>query len=130
MIRRCDETSDKDYPKYGGRGIRVCTQWYDFWTFVSDVGERPSELHQLDRYPDNDGGYEPGNVRWATLVENNNNKRNNANVQYKGEWYTVTQLAQKVNMSDGTLHSRIFRLGWSVERAVETPVRGIRRWDC
>ncbi|HEY4451018.1 MAG TPA: hypothetical protein VGN13_05440 [Solirubrobacteraceae bacterium] len=62
------------YANYGGRGIRICSRWDDFALFAVDVGEKPSPEHTLDRI-DNDGGYEPGNVRWATPAEQQRNRR-------------------------------------------------------
>lgn len=68
MKRRCSDASRDDYPAYGGRGISVCERWKVFWNFVSDMGPKPSPEHTLDRI-NNDGNYEPGNVRWATIAE-------------------------------------------------------------
>lgn len=74
MKRRCMNVDHPEYPRYGGRGISVCPQWQsNFWRFVLDVGERPAG-HSLDRI-DNDGNYEPGNVRWATPTEQSRNQR-------------------------------------------------------
>jgi hypothetical protein len=73
MKRRCDRPNHPDYPIYGGRGIRYCDKWPDFNQFYADVGPRPSPQHQLDRIDPN-GNYEPGNVRWATPIEQANNK--------------------------------------------------------
>ena len=65
-----------DYKNYYGRGIRICARWLEsFENFLADVGPRPSPKHSLDRYPDNDGNYEPGNVRWATATEQRINQR-------------------------------------------------------
>lgn len=64
------------YPYYGGRGITLCERWNDFATFLADVGFRPSASHSLDRI-DNNEGYRPDNVRWATRKEQSRNRRNN-----------------------------------------------------
>jgi len=81
MIRRCRNPKDKSYLYYGGRGIRVCQRWQKFRNFLEDMGPKPSPFHMLDRV-NNDGNYEPGNVRWATPAESNRNRRprNNAKV--------------------------------------------------
>lgn len=75
MGRRCYNHKNQHYKDYGGRGISVCEQWRNsFETFLQDVGLRPTNKHTLDRI-DNDGNYQPGNVRWATQKEQSANKR-------------------------------------------------------
>lgn len=72
---RCNNKNDKDYRNYGARGIKVCKRWSDnFYDFVRDMGLKPSTAHSLDRYPDNDGNYDPSNCRWATIVQQNRNR--------------------------------------------------------
>lgn len=76
MKQRCLNPRNNSYHKYGGRGIKICERWQDsFEAFLEDVGKRPSMAHTLDRFPDNDGNYESGNVRWATIDQQANNKR-------------------------------------------------------
>lgn len=74
MIQRCNNTANKDYKYYGGRGISVCKEWLSFERFLADMGECPDNL-TIDRFPNNDGNYEPSNCRWATMAQQNLNKR-------------------------------------------------------
>ena len=77
MVRRCTQPTNPKWHRYGGRGIRVCDRWLDVRAFVEDIekmiGPRPEGM-SLDRWPDNDGNYEPGNVRWATAGEQTANR--------------------------------------------------------
>lgn len=85
MIQRCTNPRVLDYPRYGGRGIKVCEQWREsFERFLHDTGPRPSIRHTLDRYPNKNGHYEPGNCRWATVDEQSHNRSDNIWVSYKG----------------------------------------------
>jgi hypothetical protein len=82
MKERCLRPLHKSFARYGGRGIKVCDRWLNgeggksgFECFLVDMGLRPSMNHSIDRYPDNDGNYEPGNCRWATTAEQHWNQR-------------------------------------------------------
>ena len=77
VVRRCNNPEDKDYPRYGGKGITVCDRWLDYTAFAADMGE-PPEGHTLDRI-DNSGGYNPENCRWATFAQQIRNSRHHAN---------------------------------------------------
>lgn len=95
MRARCANPKNPDYKSYGGRGISVCERWQDFSIFLSDMGERPSKNHSLDRI-DNDGNYEPGNVRWATIQEQaSNTSRSVAVVRSDGaQFRTITEAGE------------------------------------
>ena len=75
MKRRCTDPKYKDYINYGARGIMVDARWNDFWVFVSDMGDRPSNRHSIGRI-NNDGHYTPSNCRWETAKEQARNRRN------------------------------------------------------
>lgn len=83
---RCRCETDAAWKNYGGRGIQMCERWFNsFEAFLEDVGPRPSPEHSLDRYPDNNGNYEPGNVRWATNLEQQANTRRKRLEQFSAE---------------------------------------------
>jgi hypothetical protein len=78
MKTRCTNPKAKSWKDHGGRGIRVCEEWMnDFVAFRDHIGPMPTPLHTVDRI-NNDGNYEPGNVRWATQSEQMNNTRRSA----------------------------------------------------
>lgn len=74
MNARCGNPKNPNFRYYGGRGIRVCERWSVFENFLADMGRRPGREYSIDRYPDNNGNYEPGNCRWATASQQNRNK--------------------------------------------------------
>ena len=77
MKERCYNVKNKRYPEWGGRGIRVCDRWlgkYGFVNFLEDLGLRPTPQHTIDRI-DNDGDYEPDNVKWSTKTEQSFNRK-------------------------------------------------------
>jgi hypothetical protein len=113
---------------YGGRGITVCAEWANsFERFYGDVGSRPSEIHSLDRV-DNDGNYEPGNVRWATRKEQANNTRSNRSLTFDGRTQHVSEWATELGIPHSTIHTRLTR-GETVESALSTTRMPGRRRD-
>jgi hypothetical protein len=126
MLSRCRNAKVPNYPQYGGRGIAVCDRWLDFMNFYSDMGPRPSKQHSLDRIK-NSGGYEPGNCRWATDLEQMRNTRYNRNLTFNGQTKCISEWAEIAGMGFGTLYHRLYRYGWSVERALTTPIKRAKR---
>lgn len=121
MRARCNNHKDRDYPKYGGRGIIVCPEWNNsFIKFYKDMGEKPSKTHSLDRI-DVNGNYEKKNCRWATMVQQNNNKTTNHIIFYKGKRKTLTEWSRIFNINTSTLINRINR-GWSIHKTFTYPV--------
>lgn len=126
MLNRCNNKKSVSYPSYGGRGIVVCERWQDSSLFLEDMGQRPSAIHTLDRR-DNDGPYCKSNCRWATPTEQAYNRRNNVLWIHAGEALPVKQWSMRTGIPLATLVTRRFN-GWSVERALTTPVRINRRY--
>ena len=121
MIQRCHSPNDPGYPYYGACGLSVCEAWREsFDVFIQDVGPRPSSRHTIERI-DNDRDYEPGNVRWATMKEQSNNKRSNVRLEYKGETLTISQWSARTGIPANTIQNRVRKRGWTVERALTTP---------
>ncbi len=128
MKLRCFRRQHIQYPDYGGRGITVCPQWVNsFPSFFKHIGPKPSKDHCLDRI-DNDGSYEPGNVKWSTRVESNNNTRGNKKIKYLG---VEMKLAEAIRLSKssvalGTIRQRLNR-GWPADEALGVP--RLKRWN-
>ena len=118
MISRCENPNQNHYDRYGGRGIKVCEEWHDFWNFVKwsdSIGVRPDGF-TLDRI-DNDGNYEPNNCRWANWNTQTTNKSSNVYIEYNGISKTMIEWCNDLNIHPHTLQNRIKR-GWSIERAL------------
>ena len=117
MISRCTNPNHKSYSDYGGRGISVCDRWVNSVdNFISDMGFRPSDKHQIDR-EDNDKGYSLENCRWVTATENARNKRDTVMLTINGTKKPMTEWAEQTSTAIKTIEARVKR-GWSHERAV------------
>ncbi len=127
MRSRCQDHNSRSFQQYGGRGITVDPRWESFELFLKDMGPKPSSEHSLDRYPDNNGPYSPDNCRWATRLEQANNKRNNRELTFHGRSMNISQWAREVGMSEDTLERRINLLKWPIEKALTKPVRDCGR---
>lgn len=115
MVQRCSNSDLAGWGNYGGRGITVCERWLKFENFLADMGERPKGT-SIDRYPNNDGNYEPGNARWANRSEQNENTRAVRYITFNGESLSLSGWSRRLGIGVGTLGNRLDR-GWSLERA-------------
>ncbi len=109
MHGRCSCPNDKGYMRYGARGIRVCQEWSGpggFQRFYDHVGDKPTPYHSIGRI-DNDGNYEPGNVRWEDDIQQANNKSTNVVVPHNGELKTIAQWARESGLARATLSYRL-----------------------
>ncbi len=105
---RCFNPNTQEWERYGGRGITVCDRWKEsFKNFYEDMGPKPSNLHSLDRI-DNDGNYEPGNCRWATVEEQVYNRSTKRMVELPdGRSVTTKEAMKELDLKKGTLFSRL-----------------------
>lgn len=125
--RTCDP-NNKDWNNYGGRGIKCCERWlHSFEAFLEDMGECPSTKHSIERV-DHNGNYDPSNCVWATMKQQNRNRRNNRIVLYRGTSMPLAQACEEAGAGVDwhKARNRIERHGWAVDRAVEQGSNGRR----
>ena len=121
MKSRCYSPTNKDFPRYGKRGIRVCQRWLkSFAAFVADMGPRPSPLHSVERKR-NAGNYTPSNCHWALPKAQSRNMRTNRVLTVEGTSQCVSAWAEDLGIARSTIYARLSR-GWSPEYAL-MPVR-------
>lgn len=120
MLQRCNNHNNKSYPDYGGRGIRVHPDWVGkggFDAFFAYMGSKPSAKHSLDRYPDVNGNYEPGNLRWATQKEQVDNRRNSRWLEHDGKKMVMGDWAKELKIEPTLLW--LFLKKHSIKEAIE-----------
>lgn len=128
MCKRCRNPNCRHYPDYGGRGIKVCAALQSSKTFLAIMGEAPDGM-TIDR-KDNDGHYScgacgecldnkwPMNIRWATMREQQNNRRDNHRLEYNGESHTIAEWSRITGINPPRLRMRIVKYRWSVGEAL------------
>ena len=117
MISRCHNPKNKSYRWYGARGITVCDEWQrSMSAFFQYMGKKPTSQHSLDRI-DGTKGYEPGNVRWATKLQQARNQCTNRIVEAFGEKLCVSEWAVRIGIPSATIIRRL-DLNWAPEHAL------------
>lgn len=119
MIQRCTNPNASNFKYYGGNGVLVCERWHDYANFLADMGVCPAGM-TLDRI-NNSLGYEPLNCRWATKAQQNRNRSHCIELTLAGRTMILRDWAIEIGISPNALAMRL-RLGWSVERALTTPL--------
>lgn len=125
MMSRCYNAHTHAYKNYGGRGITVYEQWHDFLKWKDYMGDKPSPKHTIERI-NNNGNYEPGNVKWSTRKEQANNTRRNHIIEFNGQTKTVRQWSEHTGIPYKTLYARL-QYCWDVERALTTPLKYLKK---
>lgn len=123
IIQRCCNDRERyEWEKYGGRGITVCEEWHKYEAFRDwALSSGYSEDLTIDRINVN-GDYCPDNCRWATVYEQNNNKRTSKYISFNGETGTIREFADRYGLAYSCLYTRL-KLGWSIEDALLIPSR-------
>jgi hypothetical protein len=122
MKGRCNRPSHPAYKWYGAKGVTYDPKWETFAGFSEDMGDSYIFGLTIDRI-DPQGNYTRGNCRWATPKQQANNKLSNRRLSFNGRSMNLAQWADELGMDRRTLSMR-FNLGWGVERALTTPLRG------
>lgn len=117
MLARCSNKRSKSFKNYGARGITVCERWLDFQSFSDDMAATFREELELERV-DTDGNYEPSNCCWATVVQQQRNRRNNHRLTINGETLTLVEWEERSGVKANTILTRV-RRGWPPSRLLE-----------
>lgn len=120
MRNRCNNPNNHAYTRYGGRGIKCDPRWEHYRDFVADMGLKP-DGKTLERV-DNNRGYSPENCVWASYREQGRNTRVNRLLTHDGVTLTAVEWSERLGINFTTLRNRLNAYGWSVEKALTTPV--------
>lgn len=127
MKRRCYDIDKDNYKFYGERGITICDEWknnsLNFYNWAINNGyEEDLTIDRINTH----GNYEPDNCRWITQKEQCNNTRSNKLIEFNGKIQTQQQWTEELNFTNDLIYARLKR-GWSVEKALTTPIRKINK---
>lgn len=122
MMNRCYNQKDKRYEQYGGRGIKVIKRWHIFINFWNDMKANYHDGASLDRINVN-GNYCKKNCRWINFLEQNKNKTTTLYVTINKKKVRLKDLCEQFNISYYTVYFRLYKFGWKIEKAINTPSR-------
>lgn len=127
MLERCNNKNNIGYKYYGERKIIVCNRWSpdrggSFKNFLEDMGKCPGKEYSIDRINNNKGYYKE-NCRWATNFQQHRNMRSNIMIPFDKKFLCLKDYCKENNLSYNTILNRINKLGWSLKKALTTPVR-------
>ena len=126
MIKRCDNPNHAKFADYGGRGISVVRRWRNFANFRQDMGEPPTDAHEINRI-DNDGDYCPDNCEWVTRKEQMRNIRRNRMLTHDGKTQCLSAWAEETGLDRRMIADRL-AANWPIELALTLPKQ--HRWSC
>ena len=123
MKQRCYNENEIGFKNYGGRGITMCDEWRnDFQKFydwaIANGYEKGLSIDRID----NNRNYSPENCRWATRTEQNRNQRTNKQIEFNGEVKNLSEWCEHFSLNYQTVHARITDYGWTVQKALKTPI--------
>lgn len=118
MKRRCNDTGNQDYARYGGRGITYDANWERFEGFNKDMGATYVKGKTLDRV-NNNKGYCKENCRWATASEQSNNRSTNRKIKIGKETKNLSQWVKHFNLKSSTVRQRFYTYKWDIKKALQ-----------
>lgn len=128
IIQRCTNPNSKSYAHYGAKGVKICDRWRNsFQAFADDMGPRPTPKHEVDRYPNQTGDYEPGNCRWATRTQQMRNKISNRLLTFNNKTHCVAEWAEITGIKQSLIHARLRKNPDDIAGALTKPTRGMKR---
>lgn len=130
MVSRCTNPENQDYHHYGGRGIKIYEEWIhsrdSFALYIQSLDNYDNPDYTMDRI-DNNGNYEPGNIKFSTRKEQSRNTRRNSILVLDGVSYTAVEFSEKFGLGQDYIKDRL-RLGFTPEEILKIP-KGIKRKD-
>lgn len=127
MMYRCHNPKNQAYKFYGARGISVCEEWHDYLKFKEWVESTKKEESLTIERIDVNGNYCPENCIWVSMKEQANNRRSNIIFEYNGEKHNLMEWCNLLGLNYKNIHNRIYKLGWSFEKAISTKIDESKR---